>query len=136
MQQLIQPLLISVRGMSPAPAVPADQLAKERMWKWQRSLYKEARAMYDINSIHGITLDTIFKVAIVFRLTQLKVRKIDLDNLAKPVLDALFKPNYQIPEDRGGALFNVDDANVFKLTIEKIIVPKGEEGADINITWE
>jgi len=123
--------------MSPAPAVPADQKAKERMWNWQRFVVQETRAKYDKSHMHGILLDTIFAVAIVFRLTPANVRRIDLDNLAKPMLDALFRPNYQIPVDRGGALFDVDDANVFKLTVEKIIVPnREEEGADITITWE
>jgi hypothetical protein len=68
------------------------------------------------------------------------IRRADLDNLAKPVLDTLFKPrNAQVKIKKyTGALFdNVDDDRVFTLTLSKqCVLVALDEGVDITVTWK
>lgn len=79
-----------------------------------------------------------FEVSIVFHLPQSTLDKSDLDNLAKPVLDTLFLPNYLQVKDKTltGALFEIDDSRVFKLSLEKKLAnAPQDEGAEIVVFW-
>jgi Holliday junction resolvase RusA-like endonuclease len=81
----------------------------------------------------------VFSVEIVFYLTTDHSRRVDLDNLAKPVLDTLFLPRHAQVKDRSltGALIEIDDSRVHRLVTEKRIVSaKSEEGLDAAVTWE
>jgi hypothetical protein len=131
-----QPLFIPVRGMTPRPAIPADLPASIKLTDWRQFIVRKAQSRYNKSAIQGITSQTRFTVDMVFLLTQAEFGK-DLDNLAKAVLDSLFKENYQVKgKGIGAALFDIDDVNVVKLTLEKIIVSEqADEGVDITITW-
>jgi hypothetical protein len=71
---------------------------------------------------------------------------VDLDNLAKPVLDTLFEPrsgpdgdinpNYERFRDVSGVLFDIPDEAVTRLLLTKTLetdLPK--IGATISVTW-
>jgi len=61
----------------------------------------------------------------------------DLDNLAKPVLDTIFRADHALHEDITGALFDVDDQHVHRLSLEKRIVnDAASQGVEIEISWE
>jgi len=86
----------------------------------------------------GISQSTRFSVEIVFLMMDSRLGPADLDNLAKPVLDTLFRSRHP-QKDRSltGALVDVDDDRVFKLLLEKrSVVAEGDEGIDVCVTWE
>lgn len=111
-----------------------------REWQWRKAIADRARSKYEKPS--GISKLTEFTIDIVFFLMKEPLAKLDLDNLAKPVLDTLFKiRRSQLPVDfkatLTGVLFEVDDDRVCRLTLEKRLVSiKAQEGADITITWK
>ena len=137
MQQFAQPLFISIRGMTPRPAFPADIPASIKLTNWRKFVVDKIQSRYDKSTIQGITSQTRFEVDIVFMLTPAEFAK-DLDNLAKALLASLFRENYQIKgKGIGAALFDVDDVNVVKLTLEKRQVSNQmDEGADITVIWK
>lgn len=72
-------------------------------------------------------------------MTRLHIVRADLDNLAKPVLDTFFRSHYPQVKDPNltGALFDVDDSRVFKLTLEKRLVSAvANEGVDVVVAWD
>jgi len=71
-------------------------------------------------------------------MTASHIEHVDLDNLAKPILDTLFHPRHPQVKDMSliGALFDVDDDRIFKLNLEKrLVTPDTEEGIDVTIAW-
>lgn len=123
-------ILVHVRGIAPIPWGGGEEA-------WRRKLAHEARLVREKNIIQGISASTHFSVDIVFFMAQSHVERADLDNLAKPILDTLFRSRNPQVKDLclTGALFNVDDDRVFKLTLEKRLVPVStEEGVEISIT--
>jgi hypothetical protein len=71
---------------------------------------------------------------------------VDLDNLAKPVLDTLFEPrsgpdgkinpNQEALRDVAGVLFDIPDESVFHLLLTKTVVADSSEvGVRIIATW-
>jgi len=122
---------ITVRGMTPIPWGSNE-------WEWRRKLAEEAQLVYARTKPQGISKSTHFAVEIVFLMSRIRIEGADLDNLAKPVLDTLFRSRYAQVKDVSltGAFFNVDDDRVFKLTLEKRLASTiTGEGADIIITW-
>jgi Holliday junction resolvase RusA-like endonuclease len=119
---------INVRGIKPAPWANKE-------WDWRKAIAVEAK-----KQSQGVpVLRTEFEVSIIFYLLQSTFDKSDLDNLAKPVLDTLFLPNNPQVKDRTltGALIELDDSQVNKLSLEKRLVSsRQDEGAEINVYWE
>ena len=73
-----------------------------------------------------------FEVWMVFRLVR-DSRPQDLDNLSKPVLDTLFCDSYSRKHVKG-ALYKVDDSQIWKLHLEKqLIGAESESGVSIAI---
>lgn len=75
----------------------------------------------------------------LFFINEASIQRVDLDNLAKPVLDTLF--NVRRPQVKDisltGAMFPVDDDRVFKLTLEKRQVSDDRgEGVQVRVRWE
>jgi hypothetical protein len=67
------------------------------------------------------------------------IKGVDLDNLAKPVLDTIFKSRHSQVKDPylTGALFEVDDDQVIRLRLEKgEVTYTSEEGVDVAVTWD
>lgn len=65
---------------------------------------------------------------------------VDLDNLAKPVLDTLFEPNPNDNQkklrDVAGVLFPIPDESVTRLVLTKTVVSDPSTvGAEISATW-
>jgi hypothetical protein len=78
-----------------------------------------------------------FTVEVTFRMTPADLARpaVDLDNLAKPVLDTLFT-SQNVLGLSGVLLRDVNDTWVFRLILEKVGVKTPEEqGADITVTW-
>lgn len=66
-------------------------------------------------------------------------KKVNLDNLAKPVLDTIFRPyDIQVKDETlTGALFELDNSLVNKLRLEKRqVATYQDEGIDILVCWE
>ena len=123
-------LALSLRGMRPVPFAGGEA---EKQW-WQ-ALAAKAQVVRANRPLRAIPSSTSFSVDIIFFLMPGNTPGgSDLDNLAKPVLDTLFRARKQQPT---GTLFDLDDANVFELTLEKQFVStQAEEGVDISIIWE
>ena len=119
---------ISVRGIKPAPWGNNE-------WNWRKAIADAAKE----KRIEVVSSLLNFSVNIVFYLMKTTLDRSDLDNLAKPVLDTLFLPNNPQVKDKAltGALFEIDDNRVFKLSLEKLLVSTNqEEGAEIIVSWE
>jgi len=125
-------LRVAVEGMTPIPWGSNE-------WAWRKAIAEQARAERLHQQIVPAVSATRFCVAIVFFMTAAHIQRADLDNLAKPVLDTLFLiRNAQVRDmSLTGALFDVDDARVFKLSLEKEVVPNAQhEGVQVTISWE
>lgn len=101
----------------------------KKQWKWREKIKNEIEKKTEVEK------DIRFKVTINFKVNDTKK---DLDNLAKPVLDTLFKIRNPQSEAKNrklyGALFDVDDDRVCELILKKEIPKDGEnEGAEIKI---
>lgn len=108
-------------------------------WEWRRALADEVRGLRYTVDAHDISARTSFIVEIVFLLCPHYIKEVDIDNLAKPVLDTIFKSRHPQVQDRylTGALFDVDDNQVIRLVLEKRdVTHTGEEGIDAAITWD
>ena len=128
---MIHQITVSVRGMTPIPWGGGEM-------PWRGKLAEEARLARVKSNVQVISILTHFAVDIVFLMRQPRIEGADLDNLAKPILDTLFRSrNAQVKDlSLTGALFDVDDDRVFKLTLEKKLVSTStEEGVDINISY-
>lgn len=125
-------LRVVVQGMTPIPWGSNE-------WAWRKAIAEQARAERLHQQMAPAVSTTRFSVAIVFFMTAAHIQRADLDNLAKPVLDTLFLiRNAQVRDmSLTGALFDVDDARVFKLSLEKEVVPNAQhEGVQVTISWE
>jgi Holliday junction resolvase RusA-like endonuclease len=81
---------------------------------------------------------TSFALDAVFHLVPGRFERADLDNLAKPVLDTLFvSKDVQVrSEELTGALCQLDDCQVWRLTAEKRPVEDvAKEGVEVRLTW-
>jgi Holliday junction resolvase RusA-like endonuclease len=123
-------LAFALRGVRPVPFAGGEA---EKPW-WQ-TLATQAQAVRAKRSFPAVASSARFAVDIVFFLMPKNTPGgSDLDNLAKPVLDTLFKGRKQPPT---GTLFDVHDTNVIKLTLEKRLVStEEEEGVDVMFVWE
>ena len=120
---------VCVRGTRPVPWGDNNQ------WEWRKALYNEARG--HLSSVGSVSNETKFHVSIIF-FREKTPKEPDIDNLAKPVLDTIFcSRHYQGPTPSlAGALFNVDDEQVFRLELEKRLVStRADEGVDITVKW-
>lgn len=108
-------------------------------WDWRRAVADQARGLRYKVDAHKISERTSFIVEIVFLLCPHYIKEVDIDNLAKPVLDTVFKSRYPQVQDYHltGALFDVDDDQVIRLVLEKReVTHTGEEGIEVAITWD
>lgn len=124
-------LTISCRGKTPIPWGSSE-------WEWRRALAEKARSARIGSELKDLHLLSQFEVAVTFLMTNPHIQRADLDNLAKPVLDTLFRSrNAQVSDSSlTGALFDFDDDRVFRLTLEKRSVPAAaDEGVDITVSW-
>jgi hypothetical protein len=104
--------------------------------EWRAAVAREARAAGGPSV--PVPLSAQFSLGLVFRMRGDRIQHADLDNLAKPVLDTLFLSRQSQVRDPSlaGALFSVDDDRVFRLSLEKCVVPSAVgEGVDIEISW-
>jgi hypothetical protein len=100
-------------------------------WAWRTAV---ANAIRDASAASGRILplaidgknEPHLSVEIVFRMSPPRFLDADLDNLAKPVLDTLFRAKrVQLPQTAGevsGVLFAFDDSRVVRLVLEKLRV--------------
>lgn len=129
---------VSVRGMTPRPCA-SNENENRNETKWRRRLADERRCVRAHSQLSTITTATHFSVTIVFLMQKTRIEGVDLDNLAKPVLDTIFCSRYAQVKDLSltGAIFDVDDDRVFKLDLEKrVVASSADEGVDITIVWE
>ena len=122
----------SVIGQSPVPW-GSDE------WRWRRAVADKAREI-GAKQIGALPPDdSRFEIDIIFHLSPATLDRADLDNLAKPVLDTIFRPRNAQVEDMSltGALFpTIDDDRVFRLTLEKKVAPDpDDQGIDILVIW-
>lgn len=125
--------LIRVRGMKPVPWGSGNN-----EWLWRKVLADQGRLVRASVRLPPILPSARFAVEVIFYMTEKNSQKADLDNLAKPILDTLFRtPRPQVPDlSLTGAVFEMDDSNVFRLVVEKRLVAiVKDEGADVIISW-
>lgn len=123
--------LIRVRGMKPVPWGSNE-------WLWRKALADQGRLVRASMRLPPILPSVHFAVEIIFYMNTTHIQGADLDNLAKPVLDTLFRTRYPQVKDLSltGAVFEMDDSSVFRLVVEKrLIATDKDEGADISISW-
>ena|SRR5258708_2417438 len=124
------PRYFSIRGMKAAP-YNEETKSKKAMRKWQEHLEDELRTQ---PKIQDFPKPPRFAVDFIFVFTEINVKSVDLDNLAKPVLDVFFISS-------GYPSFFLCDANdslVFDVRVRKVGVPvkkHEEEGVDVILTW-
>jgi len=103
---------------------------------WLNDEFNWRREIKDVcSNFKNIKEDIKLKVEIIFYLKNTRIKRPDLDNLAKPVLDTICKINnpQTTDESLSGNLFDYDDDHVFELIVIK--KEREEEGATIKI-WE
>ncbi|QDU52165.1 hypothetical protein Pan110_45370 [Gimesia panareensis] len=123
-------ILIDVRGTSPRPWA-----AGQNEIEWRRAV---ANCVDQIIDIESTGIPDNLRVDITFCLKKSTINRTDLDNLAKPVLDTLFKANYVQVNKEGisGVLFEFDDSYIQELFLRKFLaVTPDDEGATIKISW-
>ena len=106
---------------------------REQEWRTQvsgiaRKTLKEKYGVYRV--IEG---NYLFEVEITFVITNNRIFNMDLDNLVKPVLDALFSNRQQNEENL--SIFNSDDKYVISLIVKKVVSPDDQERAFIKVRW-
>jgi Holliday junction resolvase RusA-like endonuclease len=105
---------------------------KEREWK--RTVGKTAKSIiYKEYGVEVIDGDYLFEVEITFVIANDRIFNMDLDNLVKPVLDALFSNRQQNEENL--SIFNSDDKYVISLIVKKVVSPDDQERAFIKVRW-
>jgi Holliday junction resolvase RusA-like endonuclease len=75
---------------------------------------------------------------LVFFLDPLRIDRMDLDNLIRPVFDTLFVPtDIQLRiEGLTGALFDLDDGQVHRLVVEKRPEEdQSKQGVEVRLSW-
>lgn len=128
---MTQTLAVTVRGMTPKPWGSNEK-------KWRQLLADEGRRVRLVAQVPPVSLATHFRVEIIFFMSGARVEGADLDNLAKPVLDTIFRSRYpQVELSLTGSVFDVDDDRVFSLGLEKRRVSTSpEEGVDVLVSWD
>jgi hypothetical protein len=104
---------------------------------WREAIRDAVMESYPQAPFTSLPEGTRFTVEVIFRMTpkDLARRAVDLDNLAKLVLDTLFT-SFGVSRLTGVLLPEVNDTWVFRLLLEKVEVKTPEEqGADITVTW-
>jgi Holliday junction resolvase RusA-like endonuclease len=103
-----------VRGLEPRP------WGTKKQWGWRELIFKTLSSKKVSKEIYE---NKRFKVSVIFYLGKTQYGRTDLDNLAKPVLDTIFKVRYAQSRARKdgltGALFDVDDDQVIELNLKK-----------------
>jgi Holliday junction resolvase RusA-like endonuclease len=120
-------LRINVRGKTPVPWGCNE-------WEWRKAVAEATHAAVQQPQAPQLPNTVRFSVEMVFLLDATHAYRADLDNLAKPVLDTLFRPHIPQVKDMSltGALFAIDDSRVFRLNTEKRLVAIGaEEGIEV-----
>lgn len=111
---------------------------KDRRKKWREHIIECASDAIDQATRLGEYGSWFFTVDVEFFLPL--QTKNDIDNLAKPVIDTLFKPGVpngnQDPAITGKVFPLADDAQVRQLNLRKTLVQSIEEcGATITVCW-
>jgi hypothetical protein len=111
--------------------------ARRESITWREAIRDAVMATYPQAPFPSPPSGTKFTVEVIFRMTpdDLARPAFDLDNFAKPVLDALFT-SQNVSRLTGVLLPGVNDTWVFRLCLEKVKVETSQEqGADLKITW-
>lgn len=127
------PWFLPVHG---TPPTVRQQSGKVGETNWRVAIRDKVREVYP-HAPYKPAERTQYTVEIVFRMTadELTRPAVDLDNLAKPVLDTVFTSENVSPRKPTGVLLSVNDTWVFRLNLEKVQVDsRGERGADITVT--
>ena len=121
---------LEIRGMTPRPYSTNG----EGPWREYIANYVSGKLRHNEIPESHLRVDSSdrFEVSLVFHILP-SANPPDLDNLSKPVLDALFfapRPS----KFRKGALYAFDDHQVWKLHLEKRIADTGaNEGVSVRI---
>ena len=106
----------------------------EEEWKTQLATSAREAAMSA-----GIALpqtEVPVYVQAVFYLLEETLMRTDVDNLAKPLLDVLFRASPRRPDSQTGALFPFDDRFVTRLSLEKLrAADDSAQGCDVSVEW-
>ena len=105
---------------------------------WREAIRDAVTANYPRAPFTSTPMETKFAVEATFRMTPEDLARpaVDLDNLAKPVLDTLFTSRNVSKTRLTGVLLRVNDTWVFRLLLEKVEVKTPQEqGADLTVTW-
>ncbi len=125
-------MTVTIRGKKPIAWLNNE-------WEWRGVLAEQGRKTREQSAHQEVSKTTHFSVEVVFLLNGTNIERVDLDNLAKPLLDTLFRPRRPQVKDLNltGALFDVDDDRVYKLSLEKrLVASTKDEGVDVTVTWE
>ena len=121
-------LFVKVRGCRPRTFGNT-----EAELPWKTHVYQSVLA---VRAETG-AVDCPAKIKLIFYLVKTGHSGQDLDNLAKPVLDTLFKPSAGCKHpELAGALFACDDCILADLHLQRVWVdvPR-DEGVDIEASW-
>jgi len=107
----------------------------EREQEWRTQVSNIARQTlkekYGVVRIEG---NYLFEVEITFVITNGRIFNMDLDNLVKPILDALFHDDN--PKNQENLfIFNSDDSYVVSLIAKKGVSPDNNGRAFIKVRW-
>jgi Holliday junction resolvase RusA-like endonuclease len=106
-------------------------------WAWRTRLAEEARMARQ--TLENVGPETRFRLELVFHIDPLRIDRMDIDNLIRPVFDTLFVPTDPQLRIEGltGALFDLDDGQVYRLIVEKqTAADRSEQGVEVRLTWE
>jgi Holliday junction resolvase RusA-like endonuclease len=112
--------------------------SKERRRDWRRHLVRCGTQAANEAKELGEYSEWLFTVEIEFFLPG--DTRTDLDNLSKPVIDALFRPGVQNPNQdmkiTGKVFPNADDLQVRQLNLRKTLVQSERKfGAKVTVCW-
>lgn len=126
-------LTLEVRGLTPRPK---HRGSPSRAWRARiaREARKGLRRATRFDHRHvAVALDVVFYLKIE------NLRRADLDNLGKAVLDTLFRIDLGRRRRSGptAALFQIDDRRVVMLNLKKVVVDRPEaEGMTAAIAFD
>ena len=105
--------------------------------EWKTQLAAAARASVVSAGCTLPSRETAIRVKAVFYLLDTVLMRTDVDNLAKPVLDVLFRASLRRPDSQTGALFPFDDRFVTHLSLEKQRADHdSKQGCDVHVKWD
>ena len=129
----VGPWMIVVRDVSPTARQKPRGVGEVQ---WRNAMRDRILDAYPDAPFGAPEAPIRYSVEIVFRMTapELTKRTVDLDNLAKPVLDTVFTSANVSSKLPTGCLLSVNDTWVFDLHLRKVQVDSPEErGADISV---